>query len=334
MVLFRVAVLLVAFSLLSGTAQAQTLPGFSGFGPFPESLFYGIAPPSDVPTYRQSICLRKYINSFTSYQFPNPFPPGQDPLSRLEFPIDQWFVGLLVEHRAAWWALGAQASANLSRNSASRMQDSDWDDETDVSQKTIFSESRCRLNRGRLFDAYLVIGPPQRTLFSVRPLIGYRYQYFFFTTHDGYQAEISGGASDLPGDGIDFEQIFSHLYFGAVSVGDINLNGILPHLPSVRVSCQIDYAAVRALNEDLHLMRAGERITTENTRGHCWHGALGIGIRVRDTINFWVAGDFKRIKTNGSHQLTNRLLGVDFSFDGSNVWSDQASLSAGAEFAF
>lgn len=334
MVLFRVAVLFVVFSLPAVTAQAQTLPGLLGFSPFPESLFNGIAPASDLPTFRQSVCLSKYINSFTSYQFPNPFPPGQDPLSRLEFPIDQWFAGLLVEHRAPWWTLGAQAWVNLSRDAASRMQDSDWDDETNTSQKTIFSESKCRLNKGSLCDVYLVLGPPGRSVFSVRPIIGYRYQYFLFTTHDGYQAEILAGATDLPGDGIEFEQIFSHLYGGAIFGTQINLDFIMPRLSTVRVSCQVDFAIVRALNEDLHLLREGERITTENTKGHCWHAALGIGVRAGDTASLWIAGDFKRIMTDGSHRLMNRLFGVDFSFNGSRVWSDQASLSAGIEFGF
>lgn len=283
----------------------------------------------DTAGHYSSLCVIKYLNSFTSYQFPNPFPPGQDPLSRLEFPIDQWFGELGAGYRAHWWSMHGQVRFNLTRESARLMQDSDWDDEARPDQKTIFSESKCRLNRGVLVDVHLALAPQE---FTLRPVIGYRYQYFYFTTHDGYQGDIQGQGWDLPGDGIDFRQTFQHTYIGGVASTRIGRLPLFGTVPEMRVEAQFDYAFVNAVNEDLHLLREGERITRENTRGHCWHLALSARLRISETVAIRVDGDFQRIMTTGDHTLTNRAFGLDFSFDGSRVWSDQMSLSATAEF--
>ncbi len=281
-----------------------------------------------------SLGIKKFINSFTSYQFPNPFTPGQDPLSRLEFPIDQWFMGVRAGHYARWWSLQCQGWLNVSRDGSLKMQDSDWDDETRPQQKTIFSESKCRLNRGVLADVRLSTATPLEKFIDVRPVFGYRYESFFFTTHDGFQAVLGGEVADLPGDGIEFKQSFSHYYLGGICNTRINLAYTTARLPDVDFSCQIDYAFVSAGNEDLHLLRTGERITKEKTKGHCWHVCLRAVGRVSNWVWVGLEGDFKRLLTNGSHQLTNSLFQVDFSFGGSRVWSDQATISLFAEMKF
>ena len=71
-----------------------------------------------------SLGIQKFINSFTSYQFPNPFPPEQDPLSRLEFPLDQWFLGIFSGFSAQSWVLSGELWVNLNRESRKHMQDS------------------------------------------------------------------------------------------------------------------------------------------------------------------------------------------------------------------
>jgi len=214
------------------------------------------------------------------------------------------------------------------------MQDSDWDDETMPFQKTIFSESKCRLNRGLILDVSLDFRTPITGLLNIRPVVGYRYQDFYFTTHDGFQSDLAGWTTDLPGEGIDFEQVFYHCYAGGVLDTTFDWSNLLPGLSRVQLIVQLDYASVIAKNEDLHLLRLGERITTENTRGHCWHMALSAGIGFRQIFYARIEGDFKRIITNGSHELTNRVFGIDFSFDGSRVWSDQGSVAMVGEIAF
>jgi outer membrane protease len=289
------------------------------------------------PGLCQSMGIRKFINSFTSYQFANPFPPFQDPLSRLEFPIDQWFLGLTTKYGARSWSVQAQGWINVNRESGLKMQDSDWDDDANPSQKTIFSESACRLNQGLLFDTYLAVNIPWQRFRNVRPVVGYRYQYFVFTTHDGAQAALGGSLEDqilaLPGDGIDFKQKFNHVYFGGVIRTSFEA-GYMYSLPRVDFECQVDYALVSAKNEDSHLLRAGDRLTVENTKGHCWHAMVAIGFMRRGVVSARIEADFKRLMTDGDHQLSNNLFNLNFSFDGSRVWSDQASISALGQLVF
>ncbi len=125
------------------------------------------------------------------------------------------------------------------------MQDSDWDDDMNLAQKTIFSESNCRLNRGVLIDVACSIATPLEPAIFLRPVVGYRYQHFFFTTHDGFQASLDGEAFNLPGDGINFKQSFDHLYFGGILNTSFDLSAWSGTFPSLRFDLQADYAIVR-----------------------------------------------------------------------------------------
>jgi hypothetical protein len=279
---------------------------------------------------------KKFFSSFTSYQFGNPFVPGNDPLSRLEFPIDQWFAGIRSGYRAAGWFFDSQAWINTSRDARAHMQDSDWDDETMPKQKTIFSESRCRLNRGLLFDVAAGMIIPLdllANLGTVSGVLGCRYESLYFTTYDGIQTILGDDSSRLQGDGIDFTQNFNHYYLGGRMRASLDPSAFVPSLPQVNFEVQIDYGFVKARNQDLHLVREGDRVTTENTRGHCWHAFVSMEFLALSTIRTAVELDFKRSLTHGSHRLTNSIFDIDFSFDGSRVWSDQISLSATAELA-
>jgi hypothetical protein len=190
------------------------------------------------------------------------------------------------------------------------------------------------MNKGLLVDVSFGLSNPFVTAFDLRPVVGYRYQLFDLTTHDGFQADIQGNTVDLPGDGITFRQIFEHYYFGALFRITPRNRGFFGLPRGTRISFQVDYALVTAKNEDLHLLRAGERITRENTRGHAWHFALSASLVVSEALRARLEGSFNRIVTDGSHQLSNRWIGIDFSFDGSRVWSDQGSVSAYAELLF
>lgn len=214
------------------------------------------------------------------------------------------------------------------------MQDSDWDDDANPSQKTIFSESASRLNRGFLFDTNLAVSIPWRRFSNVRPVLGYRYQSFSFTTHDGGQAVLGGEVIDLPGDGIDFRQAYNHVYFGGVFNTSLELAGIFNNFPRVDLECQLDYALVSAKNEDFHLLRKGDRVTAESTVGHCWHCSISMGFFRRGALSARIEADFKRLLTDGNHELRNNLFNLNFSFDGSRVWSDQASISALGQLVF
>jgi outer membrane protease len=234
----------------------------------------------------------------------------------------------LSGYAGRYWSLKGELWTNLNRESSLKMQDSDWDDESRPGQKTIFSESNCRLNRGLLVDIGVCVATPLAEMVALRPVFGFRYQRFFFTTHDGFQAGLALAPADLPGDGINFKQTFWHWYLGACFRTNFSPLIALGAWWPVTMDVQLDYGLVTAQNEDQHLLRAGDRVTEEKTRGHCWHLSVGLDILARDSFRAGIEMDFKRLLTDGSHRLTNPLFSIDFSFDGSRVWSDQASVSA------
>jgi len=284
--------------------------------------------------YFGSIGLRKYLNSFTSYQFPNPFPPGQDPLSRLEFPIDQWFVALKGGYATPGWNAEMIGMLNVTRNARSMMQDSDWTDGANPGQKTIFSESQCKMNSGFSVDAKVDMALGLTAALNIRPLVGWRLQRFSFTTYDGEQFQVNEPPLALLGNGIEFKQTFYHYYLGGVFRRTFDGSRLLTSLPLIDIEVQADYGMVVAGNEDLHLLRAGHRVTQDNTRGHCWHANLQIGFLYTQSFRSRLEGDFMRIVSHGSHRLTNPVHYVDFSFDGARVWSDQASFTVTGELSF
>jgi hypothetical protein len=328
MVIYKVvAAMVAALALLLVPCEAKSQLISEPFGLF-ETLFSSAALPAR-EGYYYAPGIKKFFNSFTSYQFPNPFSPAQDPLSRLEFPIDQWFVGLRVGCESRYWAFDGQGWVNATRESAKRMQDSDWENEAVPFQKTIFSESHCRLNRSLLSDLRVAFATPLDTVINSRnlwPVVGYRYQHFYFTTHDGEQFEFGGSSGSLEGDGIDFKQTFHQLYLGARAKCSLDTwsRAWLP--AGLALEVQFDYALVRGKNEDLHLLREGDRLTTERTAGHCWHVFGALAFSALNDMMARIEIDFKRSITDGAHQLTNSVFDIDFSFSGSRVWSDQLSL--------
>jgi hypothetical protein len=324
--------LLVCFSIGLGGSVAGAQTQFWAPYPTPYQSYYK-QPCSKKAPYEVALGLRKFINSFTSYQFPNPFPPNQDPLSRLEFPIDHWFVGMKGSYCRSVFTVIGEGWTNLNRTSGAEMQDSDWDDETMPFQKTIFSSSKCALNRSWLGDVGLAIGRSSSTA-SVRPIGGYRIQSFNFTTYDGVQMDLAGTVTELPGNGIDFQQVYHHFYLGGLFATSLGGGGYFGCPSTIQLTVQGDVAAINGRNEDKHLLRDGDRVTVERTRGYCWHVALGANLDVRNLLRLKLEGDFKRVVTTGSHNLTNGTYDIDFSFEGARVWSDQATLSAMGELRF
>jgi hypothetical protein len=299
-------------------ATGQAIPEGAAILATPSSETFRAAPGTTL-----SLGLKKFVNSFTSYQFSNPFPPQQDPLSRLEFPIDQWFAGLLANHETATMSLGCQVWTNAGRWGSPQMQDSDWEDGEHPTQKTVFSESHCRLNQGLMAEAFAAVVPPIDLFFKVRPLVGLRYQRFYFTTYDGLQKALGDDPAPLDGDGIDFKQIFRHYFLGGQWK-----NAPLAALPGLSLDIRVDYGLVRGKNEDLHFVRDGHRVTTECTKGQCWHFRGGAGVAIpRLGLEVAAEVDFMRVVSDGSHNLNNPAFNIDFSFEGSRVWTDQLSLA-------
>jgi len=281
----------------------------------------------------------KYLfKSHTSYEFGNPFPPYQAPLSRLEFPLDSWWGGLEMKLNLSRLSLGMEALTNVSQNAHGEMEDSDWDDDTRPDVKTIYSQSQMRVGPSYMVraDADLEVsdwlGLPK--WLSIRPVTGIRWQRFNLVAHDGVQYSYPSGDPPLPlpGESIRFKQEYWQYFIGVRS--DIDLTK-LTGIASLRFLAQFDWAYVEGNNEDNHLLRAGRRFTYENTYGHAWHGSVGLKKDLSEHLTLGFDVDYLAISTTGNHRLLNETFGVDMSFThGVKVWSDQASACLTLEYRF
>jgi Omptin family len=278
------------------------------------------------------------LGSHTSYEFGNPFPPYQSPLSRLTFPLDAWWAGAEVRFSFPRFSLGVEGLTNLSKDAGGLMEDSDWDDEAQPRLKTIYSESQCRLDQSYLVNTDIDLkvsdwlGLP--TWFDLRPVTGFRWQIFNLVTHDGTQYDLVGGDPPLPlpGDGIRFSQTYRQYFLGLRSNLDL---GKLVRLNHLTMLLQLDWAYAEGQNQDHHLLRKGERFTYEDTTGQAWHGAVGLQADLLKHLSLVLKADFLRIMTTGSHRLVNAPLDLDATWSyGVKVWSDQNRLSLVLQYNF
>lgn len=280
--------------------------------------------------------VNRLLDSHTSYEFGNPFPPYQTPLSRLEFPLDSWWGG--VEMRASYlrFSLGLEALTSLSSEADGKMIDSDWDDDENPGRRTIYSESDCRMEPSYTIraDADLKVsdwlGLPSRL--DLRPIIGFRWQRFRLVAHDGVQYQQGELPEPLPGDCIRFDQTYRHYFIGLKD--DLDLTDYIP-LPRCSLAIQLDWAYVEGENEDQHLLRVGRRFTYEDTHGQAWHSYVGFQAGLSEDILLSLEFDYLWLSTTGSHRLLNEALEIDYTFHhGVKVWSRQASLSLMLEYVF
>jgi outer membrane protease len=216
------------------------------------------------------------------------------------------------------------------------MRDSDWDNEANLSQKSIYSESNCRLDpsyflevEGDLKVSDWLSLPSDLDL---RPVIGYRWQKFNFVTHDGSQLALGEEPVPLPGNTLKFEQTYKQIFLGVRGNLDLGKWGWLGRLTTL---LQIDWAYVEGSNQDQHLLRTGNRFTYEDTTGQAWHESIALKAYLAKQVALTLKADFIQIATTGTHRLVNAPLGIDFKFsNGVKVWSDQNSISLMLEYAF
>lgn len=278
------------------------------------------------------------IGSHTSYEFGNPEPPYQKPLSRLEFRLDSLWVGGGLTAAFPRFSIHAQALTNASEESGGHMRDSDWEDDANPGFKTTYSESQCRIDPSYdvTVDMDLVVSDWLNLpgWFDLRPVIGFRWQDFNFVVHDGTQFDLTGFAPPLPlaGDLLTFEQTYSQYFVGVRTALD---PGKPFKLKSLAVRMQFDWAYVEADNQDHHLLREGNRYTYEYTYGNSWHGSIGLEAGVLEHLFLDLQADFLAIATTGYHRLVNASLGLNRSWsNGTRVWSDQNSLSLTLRYVF
>ena len=294
----------------------------------------------DEKPWSAELHVKRYLGSHTSFEFGNPLPPYQAPLSRLEFPLNTWWVGGEVRRRFSRFSAGLEVLRNVSAESDGSFKDSDWDDETRPDVKTIYSESQCRME-----PSYIVRGDVDLKVsdwlglpvwFDLRPVVGVRWQRVKLVGHNGIQTYPASGDTTppepLPGDGILFKQTYWQYFLGIRTTYDLGKHILESRL---KLFFQLDWAYVDAENSDHHLFRAGNRMTYEKTSGSAVHASLGLKTGLTNNINAGVEAEYLRIQTKGSHRIVNDEMNLDMSWDnGVKVWSEQMSLMMSLEYLF
>lgn len=316
-----------------GPAQGQGLAG--GFPPGTSALLkarHGLF---------VSVGVRKYINSFTSYEFRALEAPVLDPISRLEWPWEQVY-GVVRVGAGAWnFQLDGEWGGTLVVSSGLKAQDSDWEDLANPGQKTTFSEAEAR-PRGWTLDFSLSFPVPR--IANLRGLVGYRRQQFSFTYTNGIQRSIWDENTQtyvrqpddpLPGANIEFEEVYSHVYAGGVLTVAMNTRGVSTYFPAgaVLLRFQADGGRVSSSDRDHHLVRENQpNLGYIYAMGHSWHVRLGVELRLGDRISLGVEGDFMRVRAEGTYRWKDSV--HDVSWEGGRVWSEQKYISATATLVF
>lgn len=282
--------------------------------------------------------LKYFFRSHTSYEFGNPFPPFQEPLSRLEFPINTWWGGLEMKLNLSRFSFGLEGITNVTQNAHGKFEDSDWDDENRPYEKTIYSQSEMRVAPSYMvrLDADVDVSDWLRLPkgLSIRPVAGFRWQKFNLVSHDGTQWDLTGFAPEyaLPGEGIRFKQEYWQYFIGLRSILDLSY---ATGLKSLVLLMQADWAYVEGKNEDHHLLRQGRRFTYESTYGEAWHASIGLKKDLGTNFRIGLDADYLAIKTTGKHRLVNADFNIDMDVsNGVRTWSDQASVSLTLEYRF
>ncbi len=277
---------------------------------------------------------KRLDNSHTSYEFGNPDPPYQAPLSRLEFPLDSWWVGGELRASFPRFSAGIEVLQSAQGDAGGRMYDSDWDDNGVLDT---YSASRNRMETSYMANADADMEVADWLLLpdwlSLRPVVGLRYQHFRMVAHNGIQYDLPGGTPTLlPGNAIRFKQTYWQYFMGVRAAADV---GKYIGISDLKLATQVDWAYVEGSNEDKHLLRAGNRFTFDDTYGHAWHASIGLKKGLWKNLFLGMDFDYLRIETTGSHRLLNRPLGTDISFgNGVKVWSEQKSVSMTLEYRF
>lgn len=286
--------------------------------------------------------LRKYFNSFTSWQLPSKEGP-QDPLSRLEYPWDQTF--LAIGASASYYNLEAKLewSGTLGVLSNPKAQDSDWLDPYNQDQKTTFSEGQAK-PQCWIMDLSLNGQIPGISFLSA--VAGYRLSQFKFTNTDGYQYNIFNertrsyefSSIPLPGAFIEFSQYYKQLYGGAILNSSMDLGAISRgfRLPPVLLRLQADASYVTGDSHDEHLLRYAFGIIRSTGVG--WHVNLTAGFNT-GRFRFDLEGDIRGIQTRGqiqNIQEDDEVAGLihDFYVDGAKAWSEQKYLGINGTIFF
>ena len=275
--------------------------------------------------------LRKYFNSFTSWQLPAS-PGPQNPISRLEYPWDQTFIAIRGSAEYNSLEVNMEWSGTINVISSPKAQDSDWLDARNPNQKTTFSEAEAT---PRCWTADFSCNMPVPGFPSMRGVIGYRLSQFKFTNTDGFQYGIYDDETDhygyytipLPGPFIEFSQYYKQIYGGGILQSPLDLAEILGgwRFQPLQLRLQADASYVSGNSHDQHLLRNIFGII--RSEGVGWHVNLSAGLNT-GRFRFDLEGDLRGIQTSGQIQTPTQYI------DGAKAWSEQKYLGINGTIFF
>jgi outer membrane protease len=288
--------------------------------------------------------MKRFVASHTSYEFGDPDAPFTKPLSRLEFPVNTWWLNFDLRRTCPRWSVGAKAGFSVNRNSNKFMKDSDWTSDGNEDYLTNFSKSYCDVKSAFLFRGDVDVNisdwlrlPPS---LEVRPLFAFQFQRFAVMAHDGVQWNYGPNTSvPMEGNAISFRQDWYTYMIGMRGSYSLNLN---KHV-TIKLKGEADWGPAIGYNEDHHILR-GDRFSYEKTSGSSLYFLTGLDMIVSKTITLGIGVDYLMIRTSGTHKLVdpsptdaNGVIqpAINQSWsDGVHAWSDQLGLMARLSYAF
>lgn len=291
---------------------------------------------------------KRSMMSHTSYQFGNSSEPYQKPISKLEFPVNTWWLEWELRRTCPRWSVGARADLSVSKNTDGRFKDSDWLNPANTSMLTTYSESAMRSENSFLFraDADVNISdwlrlPPG---LEIRPLFAFEFQRLKLMAHDGVQWEIGSydpdagrsldgytSAQALAGNSIHFRQDYYMYQIGLRGAYDGIKIG--KHI-TIKLRGEADWGPVLGYSEDNHLLR--NLFGYIRSTGNSFYFASGLDMVFAKTITAGISMDYLCIRSFGIQHDRDLGHGGIESWDdfGVKVWSDQTTITAHVSYAF
>jgi len=279
-----------------------------------------------------------FFASQTTYEFGAPESNDGKPLSRLEFPINNLWMGAELRRNFSRYSVGVRAISSVMRNTRGRMKDSDWEDSDNREIRTTFSTSSNRMEYGLIAGGDIDFKISDRLnlppSLDVRPLIGFQWQRLAFMTHDGTQynywppPEID---THLPGNTLQFRQDYWQYILGLRGSWDM---GRSLKLRGLKLLAEVNGSYVTGFNKDHHLLR-GDRFSFDTTSG--WGAYVSLGAQAQLTKNTALETgiDYQAIRTIGKHHLVDKSADIDETWsDAVKAWSDQIGIKLNFIYKF
>jgi hypothetical protein len=279
--------------------------------------------------------MKRLVASHTSYEFGANGGDFSRPISRLEFPVNTWWLNFDVRRTCPRWSVGGRAGFSVNRNSNNWMIDSDWDSEGSEHFLSDYSKGYDDIREALLFRGDVDVNisdwlrlPPSLEL---RPLFAFQFQRFYIVSHDDIAwSYAKGTVSDLRGNTVSFRQDWYTYMIGMRGSYSFNLSKYM----TVKIKGEADWGPAIGHSEDHHILR-GDRFSYEDTLGNALYFLTGLDMTVSKTITMGIGIDYLWIRTSGTRRSWDPSTNTNESWtDGVHVWSDQLGLTAHVSYAF